>query len=171
MKIEAPFSETVAASHCSGVFGIRLILVEGHRIVDVGYNRPVKRARPNWTARYLTACGAVAAIALLYRYVIHVNPTTIALTLLLMVLVVSATWGLHVAVSVAVIATLAFNYFSCHRTELLQSATLKTGLPFFVFLVTAVIASELAERARREAQGANERNLRQSDFMGTANCC
>ena len=126
----------------------------------------MKRARPNWTARYLTACGAVAAIALLYRYVIHVNPTTIALTLLLMVLVVSATWGLHVAVSVAVIATLAFNYFFLPPYGTFAISDPQNWIALFVFLVTAVIASELAERARREAQGANERRLEAERLYG-----
>jgi len=114
----------------------------------------------------VTACGAVAAIALLYRYVIHVNPTTIALTLLLMVLVVSATWGLHVAVSVAVIATLAFNYFFLPPYGTFAISDPQNWIALFVFLVTAVIASELAERARREAQGANERRLEAERLYG-----
>ncbi len=40
-----------------------------------------------------------------------VNPTTVALTFLLVVLGVASRWGLTIATTTAVVATLAFNYF------------------------------------------------------------
>jgi len=52
----------------------------------------------------------VAGIAFLYRHVLLVNQTTVALTLLLAILAVSAVWGNVVSVFMSVAAMLVFNY-------------------------------------------------------------
>lgn len=54
---------------------------------------------------------AVAAIVLLYRHVIRVNQTTVALSFLLAILAVSAVWGMAVSAFMSVVAMLSFNYF------------------------------------------------------------
>ena len=100
---------------------------------------------------------AVGAIVFAYHVVIRVNPTTAALTFLIGVLIVSTTWGLRRAIFMAVIATLAFNYYFLPPVGALTIADPQNWVALFAFLVTAVIASQLAERARREAQSANER--------------
>jgi len=100
---------------------------------------------------------AVGAIVFAYHVVIRVNPTTAALTFLIGVLIVSTTWGLRRAIFMAVIATLAFNYYFLPPVGALTIADPQNWVALFAFLVTAIIASQLAERARREAQSANER--------------
>ena len=92
-----------------------------------------------------------------YRAVLIVNPTTVALTFLVGILVVSANWGLRPAVFMALLATLAFNYYFLPPVGTLTIADPQNWVALTAFLVTAIIASELAERARREAQHANER--------------
>ena len=52
----------------------------------------------------------VAGIAFFYRHVLVVNQTTVALTLLLAILAVSAVWGMAVSVFMSVAAMLVFNY-------------------------------------------------------------
>ena len=64
------------------------------------------------------------------------------------------------------IATLAFNYFFLPPYGTFAISDPQNWIALFVFLVTAVIASELAERARREAQGANERRLEAERLYG-----
>jgi two-component system sensor histidine kinase KdpD len=51
----------------------------------------------------------VVAIVFAYHVVISVNPTTVALTFLIGVLIVSANWGLQPAVFMVLFATLALN--------------------------------------------------------------
>ena len=104
------------------------------------------------------ATAAVALVVVVYRFVIKVNPTTAALTFLIGVLVVSANWGLQPAVFMALISTLAFNYNFLPPIGTLTIADPQNWVALFAFLVTAIIASQLAERARREAQRANERS-------------
>jgi two-component system, OmpR family, sensor histidine kinase KdpD len=106
---------------------------------------------------YLTAALSVGGITLIgYRW-IHLNPTTIALAFLLGVLGISAFWGLRQAVFMSAIATLAFNYFFLPPIGTFNIAEPQNWIALFAFLVTAVTASELSERARRGARAAIER--------------
>ena len=61
--------------------------------------------------RGATCASSLAALVLFYKRGLHANATTVALTFLLVVLVVSANWGFWYAAFLAVISTLAFNYF------------------------------------------------------------
>jgi two-component system, OmpR family, sensor histidine kinase KdpD len=107
--------------------------------------------------QYSIAAAAVLAIVFTYHIVITVNPTTAALTFLIGVLVISANWGLYPAVFMAFISTLAFNYYFLPPIGTFTIADPQNWVALFAFLVTAIIASQLEERARREAQSANER--------------
>jgi two-component system sensor histidine kinase KdpD len=106
---------------------------------------------------YLVAALAVACITFAFHVLIHVNPTTVALTLLLGVLAVSATWGLRHAVMMAVASTLAFNYYFLPPIGTFTIADPQNWVALVAFLVTAVVASQLSERARRENRDANDR--------------
>ena len=117
----------------------------------------VNRQLTSVVLRYIAAAAAVFVIVFVYHRTIRVNPTTVALTFLLGVLVVSATWGLCYAVFMAVVATLAFNYYFLPPVGTFTIADPQNWVALFAFLVTAVIASQLSERARREARNANER--------------
>ncbi|MDT8067020.1 MAG: DUF4118 domain-containing protein [Terriglobia bacterium] len=99
----------------------------------------------------------IAIIVVVYRYFIHLNPTTVGFTLLLAVLVISAAWGLRYAVAISILATIAYNFFFFPPVGTLTISDPQNWVALGTFLITAVIASELAERARREAQTANRR--------------
>jgi two-component system sensor histidine kinase KdpD len=108
-------------------------------------------------AGYFTAALAVLGVTFTFHQLIHVNPTTVALTFLLGVLAISATWGLRHAVLMAVGATLAFNYYFLPPIRTFTIADPQNWIALVAFLVTAVVASQLSERARRETRNANER--------------
>ncbi len=108
--------------------------------------------------RYAAALAIMIAVVLAYHVLLHANPTTVALTFLIGVLLVSTNWGLRPAVFMALIATLAFNYYFLPPIGTLSISDPQNWVALFAFLVTAIIASQLAERARREAQTANERH-------------
>jgi two-component system sensor histidine kinase KdpD len=99
----------------------------------------------------------VVLIVVSYRRGPHVNPTTVALSFLLAILIVSATWGLRYAVTMAVLATLLFNYFFLPPVGTFTISDPQNWVALVAFLVTAIIASQLSERARREAMDANRR--------------
>ncbi|HWR34337.1 MAG TPA: DUF4118 domain-containing protein [Clostridia bacterium] len=110
--------------------------------------------------RYVAITIAVVAIVFTYKRLLPVNPTTVALTLLVAVLLTSTYWGLRVAIFLAVLATAAFNYFFLPPFGTFTIAGAQNWIALIAFLVTALTASNLAERARREAEDA--RNQRRS---------
>jgi two-component system, OmpR family, sensor histidine kinase KdpD len=96
-------------------------------------------------------------IDFLYLKLLHVNPTTVALTFLLAVLFVAAAWGLRYAIPMSFAAALCFNFFFLPPVGTFTIADTQNWIALFVFLVTAVLASNLSERARREAAEAHRR--------------
>ncbi len=62
-------------------------------------------------ARWLGAFAALASIILVYRRWLHVNPTTVALTLVLFVLLLAARLGLRYAVAISVAAAACYNFY------------------------------------------------------------
>ena len=123
----------------------------------IGYNRRVNQTRFRSALRYAATAGVIVVVVFAYHLVPKVNPTTVALTFLVGVLIVSANWGLRPAIFMALVATLAFNYYFLPPIGTLTIADPQNWVALFAFLVTAIIASQLAERARRKAQSANER--------------
>jgi two-component system sensor histidine kinase KdpD len=107
--------------------------------------------------RSLAGVAVVTVIVAFYRHTAPGNPTTVALTFLLAVLVVSAAWGLLYAVFLAIIATLALNFFFLPPVGTFTIADSQNWIALVVFLATAIIASQLSERARREALHATQR--------------
>jgi two-component system sensor histidine kinase KdpD len=86
-----------------------------------------------------------------------VNQTSVALTFLLCVLVVSAVWDLVSCLFLAVLAAMAFNYFFLPPIGTFAIADSQNWIALFVFLMTAVIASQLSERARKQTDEAVRR--------------
>jgi two-component system sensor histidine kinase KdpD len=127
------------------------------KLSNVSYNRVVKNNLQRAVIRYVVVVGAVFLITIFFRRIHVNNPTTVALTFLLTVLIVSTVWGLRVSVFMAVVATLAFNYYFLPPIGTFTIADPQNWVALFAFLVTAVIASQLSARARREALNANER--------------
>jgi two-component system sensor histidine kinase KdpD len=107
--------------------------------------------------RAVVCAAIVPAVVVFYRRGPHANPTTVALTFLLAVLIVSANWGFWYAASLALLATLAFNFFFLPPVGTLTIADPQNWVALFAFLVTAVIAGQLSERARRETVQATQR--------------
>ncbi len=114
-------------------------------------------AQTRTVTRYIASFAAVVAIAAVYRLLAQVNPTTVALTFLLLVLFVSAYWGFRLAAITSLLATAAFNFFFLPPYGTFTIADPQNWIALFAFLVTAIIASNLAERARREAAQAHQR--------------
>ena len=98
----------------------------------------------------------LAALTAAGRY-LNVNPTAIALLFLIAVLLVSAYWGLRYAVVLSIVATAAFNFFFLPPLYTFTIADPQNWVALLAFLVTALVAGNLSERARREAEDAKRR--------------
>src|SRR6202008_531399 len=120
------------------------------------YNADVKTPVPTQAIRFVVVGAVVAAITAL-GFRLHVNPTTVALAFLVAVLLASAYWGLRYALVLAVAATAAFNFFFLPPVGTFTIADPQNWVALFAFLITALVASNLAEHARRDAEAAKQR--------------
>jgi two-component system sensor histidine kinase KdpD len=117
----------------------------------------VQRLADNQLVRFITSTVAVSAITAGFFRLPHVNPTTAGFAFLLAILLVSAAWGLRYSIFMAVLATLAYNYFFLPPLFHFTIADPQNWVALFAFLFTAIVASQLSERARRETLQSNQR--------------
>jgi two-component system, OmpR family, sensor histidine kinase KdpD len=120
------------------------------------YNQRV-RSSTQATLRALACAALVALIVLVYVKLLHVNPTTVALTFLLAILAMAAAWGLRYAIPMSIAAALCFNFFFLPPVGTLTIADTQNWVALFAFFITSVIASNLSERARRLTREAHQR--------------
>src|SRR3954453_4091516 len=113
------------------------------------------------------AAVAVAAVALSTLAVFALRDaapvTSLGVVYLLAVLLVASRWGVWLGVATALGSALAFNFFHIPPTGRFAIARSENSVALVVFLVVAVVASELAERARMRAAEAEQRR-READL-------
>jgi two-component system, OmpR family, sensor histidine kinase KdpD len=98
--------------------------------------------------RFASSIGIVALITAFYTAILQVNPTTVALTYLIAILLV-ATWGLAEAMTASIVAVLCFNFFFLPPVGTFTIADPQNWVAFVAFLVAALVASQLSGRAKR----------------------
>jgi two-component system, OmpR family, sensor histidine kinase KdpD len=114
-------------------------------------------ARQNWIG-YIIALAGVASVTALYRFVVtEVNYATVALSLLLVVLLAASAHGLGSGILASVTGMLCFNFFFLPPVGTLTIQDPQNWMALFVFLVTAVIASQLSAAARSRTRDAERR--------------
>lgn len=115
-------------------------------------------AKPSLPARDLAvligALAVTAATVAALQLVPSVNPTTVGLTLLLVVLATATFGRLWIAIVVAVVSTGAFNFFFFPPVGTFAIADPQNWIAVFAFLVAAVIASHLSAAAQARASEA-----------------
>jgi two-component system sensor histidine kinase KdpD len=116
------------------------------------------------TARWLAIAIALAGIVAAYRHFSGVSDTTVALTMLLLVLLLAGNWGLRYAVGASIASTVLFNYYFLPPIGTLTIADTRNWVALFAFLGTAIYASHLAARIREESDEANARR-RESEML------
>jgi two-component system sensor histidine kinase KdpD len=126
--------------------------------LEVGYNQPVKlKLTPRAAVRLLACTALLALIVFVYAKLLHVNPTTAAITFLLVVLSVAAAWGLRYALALSVAAAVCFNFFFLPPIGQLTIADRQNWVALFAFFFAALVASNLSDRARRQTAEAHRR--------------
>ncbi len=98
-----------------------------------------------------------AVITYFCFHVTSVNATTAGFAYLITVLLVATAWGLVEATVASVVAMLCFNFFFLPPIGTLTIADSRNWVALFAFLATAIVASQLSARAKRQAHEAMER--------------
>ena len=114
----------------------------------------MNRSKLVLAARWLLTLAALTSIILVYRLWVHVNPTTVALTLVLFVLLLAARLGLRYAVLASLVATVCYNFFFLPPIGSFVISDPQNWLALFAFLATSVVGSRLSQKARDEAEDA-----------------
>jgi two-component system sensor histidine kinase KdpD len=107
--------------------------------------------------RVTASLAAVAAITFLCSRVIPVNPTTVGFMYLLGILAIAATWGLIESLFASVAAMLCFNFYFLPPVGMFTIADPQNWVALFAFLTTALVASHLSDREKKQADDAKGR--------------
>jgi len=100
-----------------------------------------------------------SATAVLKVFGHHVNPTTVALVLLLLVLFVATGWGSKPAILASLLGVACFNFFFLPPFGTFSIAEPENWIAFIAFVITALTAGQLSARARQRAEEANAARL------------
>lgn len=101
---------------------------------------------------------AIAAFTALSSAWLHLtNPTTVALSFLLVVLVVATISSRWVAIAISLVAFLSFNYFFLPPVRTWTVADPQNWVALFSLLAVSIVASHLSAQVRRRAQEATMR--------------
>lgn len=109
----------------------------------------------SWTGYLVAAAGIAAVTAALKLFIGHLNATTVALALLLVVLFVATRWGARPAVAASLLGVLCFNFFFLPPFGTLTIAAPDNWIALTAFLVTAITVGQLSARAKRRTEEAD----------------
>lgn len=116
------------------------------------------RVRPGFLILRLAASfAAVAAITFLCSRVIPVNATTAGFAFLLGILAIAATWGWVESIVASVAAMLCFNFYFLPPLGVFSISDPQNWVALFAFLATALVASHLSDREKKQAEEALRR--------------
>src|SRR6202167_6349250 len=101
--------------------------------------------------RYVAMTAAALLVVLVYRRILHVNQTTVALTFLVMVQLAAFRWGLVYSVCLSLGCTLLYNYFFLPPVGSFTIADPQNWIALLSFLGSAILISRISESERRQA--------------------
>jgi len=112
--------------------------------------------RQSWVGYVVSVIGVGAATAVLKLLGEPINPTTVALAFLLIVLFVATVWGSRPAILTSLLGVVCFNFFFLPPYGTLTIADPDNWIALFAFLITAVTTGQLSASARRRAEEAED---------------
>lgn len=107
--------------------------------------------------RFLACLAAASALVAICFTAGHVNATTVALAMLLLVLGIATKWGLREAIFTSLLCVFAFNYFFLPPVGTLTIADPQNWVALTAFIVSAIVASKLSAQAKSRAEEAQAR--------------
>lgn len=113
-----------------------------------------KASNERATGYFVAVLGVALATVALKSFIGHINSTTVALALLLIVLLVAARWGSRPALLASALGMVCFNFFFLPPVWTLAIATPDNWIALAAFLITAITAGQLSVREKRRAEEA-----------------
>ncbi len=103
---------------------------------------------------FVAAIVIAAATAILKVFGGRINPTTVALAFLLIVVFVATAWGPRPAVLASLLGVICFNFFFLPPVHTFSISEPENWIALGAFLVTAFTVGQLSARAKRRAEEA-----------------
>ena|SRR6266850_2914481 len=94
--------------------------------------------------RIAASLGVVAFVTAAYVRFIPGNPTTIALSYVVVILLIATGWGIAEATAASLAAVLCFNFFFLPPVGAFTIADPQNWVALVAFLLTGIVASQLA---------------------------
>jgi two-component system sensor histidine kinase KdpD len=107
--------------------------------------------------RLVFVIAVVSGITFVCYQLIHVNAATAGFAYLIAVLLIATNWGLAEAIAGSCAAAFCFNFYFLPPVGSLTISDPKNWVALFSFLVTSIVGSELANRAKQRAAEAVDR--------------
>jgi two-component system sensor histidine kinase KdpD len=107
--------------------------------------------------RYAASTALACILVAVFRFIIHVNVTTIALSFLVLVLIVATQWRLAHSVYLSILCTLLYNFFFLPPIGTLTIADPQNWVTLSVFLGTSVLVSHLSQSERKQRELSEQR--------------
>lgn len=98
--------------------------------------------------------GVAAATGALKLFGEHINPTTVALVFLLLILFVATAWGSRPAIVASVVGIVFFNFFFLPPFRTFAIRDPHNWIAFIAFMITAITVGQLSGRVQRRAEEA-----------------
>ena len=115
---------------------------------------PRKFFGPPVVGYIVAVCGVLAATGVLKLLGEHINPTTVALVFLLLILFVATAWGSRPAVSASIVGIVFFNFFFLPPFRTFAIRDPHNWIAFIAFMITAITVGQLSARVKRRAEEA-----------------
>ncbi|MEO8071105.1 MAG: ATP-binding protein [Acidobacteriota bacterium] len=91
----------------------------------------------------------VGVVTVFYAQMVAANPTTVALSYLVLVLLIATRWGIVEATVASILSTLTFNLAFLPPIGTLTIADPENWISFIAFMATAIVVSQLSGRLRQ----------------------
>ena len=111
-------------------------------------------AKSNWFGFAVSIVAIVLTTAALKLLGPHINPTTVALAFLLLILFVARAWGSVPAVGASVVGILSLNFFFLPPFGTLAIRDPANWIAFVAFMLTAITVGQLSGSAKQRAEDA-----------------
>jgi two-component system sensor histidine kinase KdpD len=112
--------------------------------------------------RLTAVVAAIAGITAVCFEVVPANATTAGFSYLIAILFIATTWDLLEAIIASIIAALCFNFYFLPPVGALTITDPHNWVALFAFAVTSIVGSQLANRERRRAAEAVDRQREMS---------
>ena len=110
--------------------------------------------KSRWLGFAFALLGIAVTTAALKLIGPHINPTTVALAFLLVILFVARAWGPAPAVSASVVGILSLNFFFLPPFGTFAIRDPANWIAFVAFMVTAITVGQLSGNAKQRAEDA-----------------